>query len=232
MQIVYDEAQKKDALAIKKHEKHNNRNDNGDDDDENVNDGDGVGDNKTKKFEPYDIFLKTKNEKSKNIDGNDKRKRKQKGGLHKHIMEDWDDLAAEEMAYKKYKRGLISKEVYDNCLISEKRLAIDNITGQPILEKIVVNCSNNVSNDNADNDSDEDNKNEGKNDMMFKFKDITSSDESDNDNDSGLNNSRGKCRHVSTKANGKSSSFRNKKNGFKAGVKQQKPFVKRTYIRK
>ena len=87
----------------------------------------------TKKFTPHDIFLPITKEEKRINDQN--RKRKQKGGLHKKIMDEWDELAAEEMAFKKFKKGLISKKEYENCLFSEKKLALDPITGEPLLCK-------------------------------------------------------------------------------------------------
>lgn len=44
----------------------------------------------------------------------EKRKRKKKEGLHKKILDEWEELAAEEAMYKKMKKGHISKEDYDD----------------------------------------------------------------------------------------------------------------------
>jgi hypothetical protein len=87
----------------------------------------------TRKFTPHEIFLPKTKEAKKAEQA--ERKRKQKGGLHKKIMDEWDDLAAEEMAYKKFKKGHISKAEYEACLFSEKKLALDPVTGQPLLRK-------------------------------------------------------------------------------------------------
>ena len=38
----------------------------------------------------------------------------------KNIIEQWDDLADDELLYKKYKKGKISKEEYEKKLLSFK----------------------------------------------------------------------------------------------------------------
>lgn len=160
----------------------------------------------TKKFTPHEIFQVTNKEKKAAAaeEGIDKRKRKQKGGLHKKIMDEWDDLAAEEMAYKKFKRGHISKEEYDNCLFSDKKLLVDPITGEPVMERL--NTKNDSDDEevegNIDSNSDDDNSseeeytknnrknkqnNKGSNNssgskMVLKYKESYSSDEDNDDN--------------------------------------------------
>lgn len=63
-----------------------------------------------------------------------KRKRKKKQGVQQKILDEWDELAAEEMAYKKFKKGKISKAEYDECLTSEKVLSVDPLTGEAVVE--------------------------------------------------------------------------------------------------
>ncbi len=48
-----------------------------------------------------------------------KRKRKKKQSYSQKLKEEWDELAAEEAAFKKFKRGKMSKSTYDDCLMSE-----------------------------------------------------------------------------------------------------------------
>jgi hypothetical protein len=87
----------------------------------------------TTKFAPHELFLKDGKKKNGADEEEEKRKRKQKAGLHKQIMEEWGDLAAEEMAYKKFKRGHITKKEYEACLLSDRKLEIDPLTGQPVM---------------------------------------------------------------------------------------------------
>jgi ATP-dependent RNA helicase DDX55/SPB4 len=63
-----------------------------------------------------------------------KRKRKKKESFQQKVFDEWDELAAEEMAYKKFKKGKITKEEYDNCLTSDRAMEIDPVTGGPQLE--------------------------------------------------------------------------------------------------
>ena len=58
-----------------------------------------------------------------------KRKRKKKQSYLKQTLEEWEEFAAEEMIYKKYKKGLISKEEYEACLLDENTPMIDEETG-------------------------------------------------------------------------------------------------------
>ena len=220
-----------------------NNDNNGSDDD---NDDDNNNKNKTKQFEPYNIFLNSKIKKGNNIGKDDdgkeeKRKRKQKHGLHKCIMDDWNDLAAEEMAYKKFKKGLISKEIYDNCLFSEKKLAVDDITGQPIL----LHKNNSEMNDGKD-DSDNDNVKELNGNMIFKFQENNSSDESDDDDDDdddGKNNNNRNQHHKKQSEDGKKRkslniAFKSNKNHHlyqdknKKMQGKQKAFMKRRHMTK
>ncbi|GAB9465756.1 Dead/deah box RNA helicase [Globisporangium polare] len=47
------------------------------------------------------------------------RRREKKKGLHQQIVEEWDELAEEEMLYKKMKRGKISQEEYEKALLGK-----------------------------------------------------------------------------------------------------------------
>mmetsp|Transcript_14045 Transcript_14045/g.20998 ORF Transcript_14045/g.20998 Transcript_14045/m.20998 type:complete len:747 (-) Transcript_14045:29-2269(-) len=78
----------------------------------------------------------------------EKRKRKKKEGLHKRIMTEWEELAAESTMYKKFKKGKISKEVYDDALTGDDVLEIDQVValGQPSRSR--------YSSDEDDSDSD------------------------------------------------------------------------------
>jgi len=142
----------------------------------------------TRKFTPHEVFLQKDDKKD--------RKRKQKGGLHKKIMDEWDDLAAEEMAYKKFKKGLISQKEYDQCLMSDKKLALDPVTGEPMLGYESSDMEGEAeSESDSDNDSDvsdvsgsEDGakkKKQGKKSdpkgrkMVLKYREADSSDEED-----------------------------------------------------
>jgi len=222
----------------------NNVNDGSDDD----NDDDNNNKNKTKQFEPYNIFLNSRIKKGNNIGKDDdgkeeKRKRKQKHGLHKCIMDDWNDLAAEEMAYKKFKKGLISKEIYDNCLFSEKKLAVDDITGQPILlHKNNTEMNDGKDDDGDDDDDDNDNDKEHNGDMIFKFQENNSSDESDDDDD-GKNNNKRNQHYKKQSEDGKKRkslniAFKSNKNHHRYQDKnkkmqgKQKAFMKRRHITK
>jgi ATP-dependent RNA helicase DDX55/SPB4 len=49
-----------------------------------------------------------------------KRERKAKKSMRAKFQEEWDDLAAEEMLYRKFKKGKLSKDKYDDMLTSEK----------------------------------------------------------------------------------------------------------------
>lgn len=49
-----------------------------------------------------------------------KRERKAKKGVRAKFQEEWDDLAAEEMLYRKFKKGKLSRDAYDDMLTSEK----------------------------------------------------------------------------------------------------------------
>jgi ATP-dependent RNA helicase DDX55/SPB4 len=52
-----------------------------------------------------------------------KRKRAKKIGQHQRIMDEWDELAAEEYLFKQFKKGKLNKSNYDNLLLS------DDVTG-------------------------------------------------------------------------------------------------------
>jgi ATP-dependent RNA helicase DDX55/SPB4 len=53
------------------------------------------------------------------------RKRKKKQSPHQKIVEEWDELSAEEMAYKKFKKGKMTQVEYDRCLTSDRVLEIE-----------------------------------------------------------------------------------------------------------
>lgn len=56
-----------------------------------------------------------------------KRERKKKKNAFIKLKEEWDELAAEEMAFKKFKKGKMSKDKYESCLFSDKVLEIDDL---------------------------------------------------------------------------------------------------------
>ncbi len=57
----------------------------------------------------------------------DKRQRKKKKSYSKRTADEWDELAAEEAAYKKYKKGKITKEEYEElCLLHEEEDGYDH----------------------------------------------------------------------------------------------------------
>lgn len=147
LQAAYEAAEAEDKKALD--EAQASRKGKGDEDSDNS-DAEGNAEPGTTQFKPHDVFLKKKSKEDKKD-----RKRKQKGGLHKKIMEDWDDLAAEEMAYKKFKKGHISKEEYDQCLMSDKKLAVDPDTGAPLLVRQAGSDGDSgAGSDNSDDDSD------------------------------------------------------------------------------
>eukprot|EP01042_Synura_sphagnicola_P000533 gene533-570_t len=53
-------------------------------------------------------------------DGSPVRKRKKKTGRHQRILEEWDELAAEEHAYRLYKKGKIGEGDYEAALLAEE----------------------------------------------------------------------------------------------------------------
>lgn len=53
------------------------------------------------------------------------RRREKKKGLHQQIVEEWDELAEEEMLFKKMKKGKISKEEYEQALEGKGGLSDD-----------------------------------------------------------------------------------------------------------
>ena len=53
----------------------------------------------------------------------EKRERKKKKSVTAKMREEWEDLAAEEGLYKKFKKGKLSKEKYDETLTSAERAA-------------------------------------------------------------------------------------------------------------
>eukprot|EP01041_Mallomonas_annulata_P012493 gene12493-26300_t len=70
------------------------------------------------------IIKKTKKdinieENGADIDCEPKRKRAKKLGRHQKIMDEWDELAAEEYLFKQFKKGKINMSSYDDALFSE-----------------------------------------------------------------------------------------------------------------
>jgi ATP-dependent RNA helicase DDX55/SPB4 len=57
----------------------------------------------------------------------DKRKRKKREGLHSKIMNEWEELAAEETIFKKLRKGKISQNIYDEALVGDDILEIDDV---------------------------------------------------------------------------------------------------------
>ena len=55
-----------------------------------------------------------------------KRKRKKKQSYLQKFQEEWDELAAEETLYKKFKKGKLSKEDYDAMLESEEVASVNH----------------------------------------------------------------------------------------------------------
>jgi len=56
-----------------------------------------------------------------------KRKRKKKQSASKKFNAEWEELAAEEMAFRKMKKGKLSQNDYDNVLMSDEVLELDNV---------------------------------------------------------------------------------------------------------
>lgn len=56
-----------------------------------------------------------------------KRKRKKRQGLHSKIMNEWEELAAEETIYKKLRKGKITQDIYDEALTGDDILEIDDV---------------------------------------------------------------------------------------------------------
>jgi ATP-dependent RNA helicase DDX55/SPB4 len=57
----------------------------------------------------------------------EKRKRKKKEGMHKKILDEWEELAAEEAMYKKMKRGHITREEYEDVLDTDTILEFNDV---------------------------------------------------------------------------------------------------------
>lgn len=56
-----------------------------------------------------------------------KRKRKKKQSAQKKFNAEWDELAAEEMAYRKMKKGKLSGQDYDKALLSDEVMELDAV---------------------------------------------------------------------------------------------------------
>jgi ATP-dependent RNA helicase DDX55/SPB4 len=59
----------------------------------------------------------SKKDASEDDPNNKKRKRKKKQSFTQKLKEEWDDLAAEEAAFRKFKRGKLSRVAYEGCLM-------------------------------------------------------------------------------------------------------------------
>jgi hypothetical protein len=90
----------------------------------------------------------------------DKRKRKKKEGAHKKIMDEWEELAAEEALFKKFKRGKITQEKYDDVLLTDDAVA-------PLLAKMEER-ENHSGDDSDDMMSDDDSGSDSDNDNNIK----------------------------------------------------------------
>ena len=57
-----------------------------------------------------------------------RRKRKKRVGMHQQIMEEWDELAAEEHMFRLFKKGKVDKDTYECALMSDAGpLAADDV---------------------------------------------------------------------------------------------------------
>ena len=93
-----------------------------------------------------------------------KRKRKKKEGLHKQIMNEWEELAAEETLYKKFKKGKITKEKYEDALTGDDVLAIDDVVALGNRKKrgYSMDSDPDMSSDGDDSDDDDSDGNHSK----------------------------------------------------------------------
>ena len=65
------------------------------------------------------------------MEAEQKRKRKKKQTIQQKLESEWDELALEETNYKKFKKGKISEDDYDKCLLddsAEGKIAVDEDT--------------------------------------------------------------------------------------------------------
>lgn len=104
-----------------------------------------------------------------------KRKRKKKQSFIQKFEGEWDEIAAEEMAFKKFKRGKLDKDIYENVLTSDKTLKLDPFTKKPIFYE----NSDELSNDELDGVVSEICKNREKKEkkLLVKFVDKNGNDE-------------------------------------------------------
>lgn len=114
------------------------------------------------------------------------RKRKKRVTVQQKVMNEWDELAAEETAYKKFKKGKLSKKDYDKCLVSS--IEIDSDTGEAILpvskkSKSGENGADSHSNGNGSDDDSLDGDNDASDDDFDFGADSDDDDDDDNDND-------------------------------------------------
>ena len=80
--------------------------------------------------------LPTQNDKKE-----EKRKRKKKEGTHKKIMDEWEELAAEEAMYKKMKRGHISKEEYEDVFDTDTILEFNDVASYGVDNTVASNIA-------------------------------------------------------------------------------------------
>jgi hypothetical protein len=89
-----------------------------------------------------------------------KRKRKKKQSASKKFNAEWEELAAEEMAFRKMKKGKLSQNDYDNVLMSDEVLELDNVLEGLDREAAALSSSNKGKKrrggeDSSDSDSDD-----------------------------------------------------------------------------
>jgi len=98
-----------------------------DDDDDDIDDSASMGGGKSvatsqskkeKTWVPADQYVPPPDE---------KRKRKKKQSAQKKFKTEWDELAAEEMAFRKMKKGKLSSEEYTDLLVSDEILELDAV---------------------------------------------------------------------------------------------------------
>lgn len=59
------------------------------------------------------------------LEAEQKRKRKKKQTILQKLQTEWDELAVEETNYKKFKKGKISEDDYDKCLLDDSAVGMD-----------------------------------------------------------------------------------------------------------
>lgn len=104
------------------------------------------------------------------------RKRKKKQSHEQKIMDEWSEMAAEEAAYKKFKKGKLTKEEYHACLFHEEAPEMDEdgdilVSGKNGPTASVLKKKNKQEGDDDDSDSDinsDDSDNEGETNKKMK----------------------------------------------------------------